>query len=180
MVTKMSAERIGHHIRHIDHLPCDTDHRGLVRFNYRHDTKYLSVLGKLKEMAAKAPQNLQTLAPSRYTTGTMIAITMFLTIAVLILAVGLGSKNYIPNIGHLLLHNDHRAKVELSQSDVSVIEKFQNMAERTQHTAEEVKPGSMHIMQIYFLKNKTLKCSSCTNFDEVWDTSHDGPLPSRS
>jgi hypothetical protein len=66
MVTKMSAERIGHLVRNIDHLSSDTDHRGLVRFEHFLDGRYVSVIEKLKEMAAEAPRALQSRAQSGY------------------------------------------------------------------------------------------------------------------
>jgi len=66
MVTKMSAERIGHHVRNIEHLSSDTDHRGLVRFEHSLDGRYMSVIEKLKEMAAEAPPALQSRARSGY------------------------------------------------------------------------------------------------------------------
>ncbi|KAK6428170.1 hypothetical protein LTR95_015688, partial [Oleoguttula sp. CCFEE 5521] len=64
MVTKMSAERIGHFVRTIDHLPLSTNHRGLVRFEHSQDARYISVIGKLKGMAAEAPVALQLRARS--------------------------------------------------------------------------------------------------------------------
>jgi hypothetical protein len=66
MVTKMSAERIGHHVRNIEHLSSDTNHRGLVRFEHSLDERYVSVIEKLKEMAAEAPRALQSRARSGY------------------------------------------------------------------------------------------------------------------
>ena len=66
MVTKTSAERIGHLVRNIDHLSSNTDHRGLVRFEHSLDSRYVSVIEKLKEMVAKAPQALQSRAHSGY------------------------------------------------------------------------------------------------------------------
>jgi hypothetical protein len=66
MVTKMSAERIGHHVRNIEHLSSDTDHRGLVRFGHSLDGRYVSMVEKLKEMAAEAPLALQSRAQSGY------------------------------------------------------------------------------------------------------------------
>lgn len=66
MVSKMSAERIGHLVRNIDHLSSDTDHRGLVRFEHSFDGRYVSLIEKLKEMAAEAPQALQLRARSGY------------------------------------------------------------------------------------------------------------------
>ena len=66
MVTKMSAERIGHLVRNIDHLSSDTDHRGLVRFDHSLDGRYVSMVEKLKEMAAEAPQALESRARSGY------------------------------------------------------------------------------------------------------------------
>jgi hypothetical protein len=66
MVTKTSAERIGHLVRSIDHLASDTDHRGLVRFDHPQDPRYISVVEKLKEMVADAPQALQLRAGSGY------------------------------------------------------------------------------------------------------------------
>ena len=66
MVTKTSAERIGHLVRDIDHLPLRTDHRGLVRFEHSQDPGYVSIIEKLKEMAAEAPQALESRAQSGY------------------------------------------------------------------------------------------------------------------
>jgi hypothetical protein len=66
MVSKMSAERIGHLVRDIDHLSSETDHRGLVRFEHSFDRRYESLIEKLKEMAAEAPQALQSRARSGY------------------------------------------------------------------------------------------------------------------
>lgn len=66
MVTKMSAERSGHFVRNIDHLSSETDHRGLVRFEHSFDRRYESLIEKLKEMAAEAPQTLQSRARSGY------------------------------------------------------------------------------------------------------------------
>ncbi|KAK5111066.1 hypothetical protein LTR85_012285 [Meristemomyces frigidus] len=54
MVTKTSAERIGHLARDIDHLPSNTDHRALVRFEHSQDNRYRSVVEKLKNIAAEA------------------------------------------------------------------------------------------------------------------------------
>jgi hypothetical protein len=66
MVTKTSAERIGHLVRNIDHLSSDTDHRGLVRFDYSLDRRYMSMVEKLKEMAVEAPRALLSRARSGY------------------------------------------------------------------------------------------------------------------
>ncbi|KAG9570995.1 hypothetical protein KCU71_g790, partial [Aureobasidium melanogenum] len=66
MVTKMSAERIGHLVRNIEHLSSDTDHRGLVRFEHPLEPRYMSMIQKLKEMAGEAPQALQSRAQSGY------------------------------------------------------------------------------------------------------------------
>jgi hypothetical protein len=66
MVTKTSAERIGHLVRNIDHLSSDTDHRGLVRFEHPQDPRYISMIEKLKEMGAEAPHALQSRAGSGY------------------------------------------------------------------------------------------------------------------
>ena len=66
MVTKTSAERIGRLVRDIDHLPLRTDHRGLVRFEHSRDVRYRSTVGKLRRMAAEAPQALQSRARSGY------------------------------------------------------------------------------------------------------------------
>ena len=60
MVSKMSAERIGHLVRNIDHLQLSTDHRGLVRFEHSQDPGYVSIIEKIKEMAAEAPRALQS------------------------------------------------------------------------------------------------------------------------
>lgn len=66
MVTKMSAERIGRLIRDIDHLSSETDHRGLVRFEHPLDRNYVSMIEKLKGMAAEAPRALQSRARTGY------------------------------------------------------------------------------------------------------------------
>jgi hypothetical protein len=66
MVTKMSAERIGHNVRNIEHLASDTDHRSLVRFEHSLDGRYISMIEKLKEMAEEAPQALQSRAHSGF------------------------------------------------------------------------------------------------------------------
>jgi len=55
MVTKSSAERVGSEIRDIEHIPSDTDHRGLVRFDHRQQDEYDSVRGKLCDMVSCAP-----------------------------------------------------------------------------------------------------------------------------
>jgi hypothetical protein len=60
MVTRISAERIGHLARDIEHLPSQSDHRGLVRFEHSGEGRYVSVIEKLKAMAAKAPIALQS------------------------------------------------------------------------------------------------------------------------
>lgn len=54
MVSKTSAERIGHLVRHVDHLPSNSDHRGLVRFEHAQDQRYKSVIAKLAKMAVEA------------------------------------------------------------------------------------------------------------------------------
>jgi hypothetical protein len=57
MVTKMSAERIGHLVRNIDHLSSATDHRGLVRFDHSMDPRYMSMVEKLQAgPAEKQPE----------------------------------------------------------------------------------------------------------------------------
>ena len=66
MVTKTCAERIGHLVRDLDHLPLRTDHRSLVRFEHSQDPGYVSIIEKLKEMATEAPRALQTRAGSGY------------------------------------------------------------------------------------------------------------------
>lgn len=58
MVTKDSAERISNCVRDIDHLPSATDHRGLVRFDHSRDDRYISVIGTIKEIIARASQAL--------------------------------------------------------------------------------------------------------------------------
>ncbi|KAK5711656.1 hypothetical protein LTR17_018291 [Elasticomyces elasticus] len=59
MVTKTSAERIGHSTRTIDHLPSHTDHRGLVRFEHRQDSRYVSLIEKIMSIAPQAPHALR-------------------------------------------------------------------------------------------------------------------------
>jgi hypothetical protein len=81
MVTRMSAERIGHFVRNIDHLPLRTDHRGLVRFEHWQDPRYVSVIEKVKKMAAEAPRALQSRIrtgsfEAQATTSVMVVITI--------------------------------------------------------------------------------------------------------
>lgn len=71
MVTKMSAERIGHSVRNIEHLSSDADHRSLVRFEHSSDQRYISMIEKLKGMAAEAPEALQSRAQSGYFGGSI-------------------------------------------------------------------------------------------------------------
>ena len=66
MVTKTSAERIGHIVRNINHLSSNTDHWGLVRFEHSLDSRYVSVIQKLKGMVARAPEALESRARSGY------------------------------------------------------------------------------------------------------------------
>jgi hypothetical protein len=66
MVTDASAERIGRLVRDMEHLPSQTDHRGLVRFEHSRDVRYRSTVGKLRRMAAEAPRALQSRARSGY------------------------------------------------------------------------------------------------------------------
>jgi len=51
MVTKQSAERISNQVRVLDHLPSESDHRGLVRFDHAHDSKYISLVESIKFIA---------------------------------------------------------------------------------------------------------------------------------
>jgi hypothetical protein len=62
VVTKMSAERIGHLVRNIEHLPLITDHQGLVSYEHSQDSRYTSVVDKLETMAAQAPEVLRSRA----------------------------------------------------------------------------------------------------------------------
>jgi hypothetical protein len=71
MVTNTSAERIGRLVRDMEHLPSQTDHRGLVRFEHSRDVRYRSTVGRLRRMAAEAPQALQSRARSGYFGGAM-------------------------------------------------------------------------------------------------------------
>ena len=80
MVSRMSAERIGHLVRDIDHLSSETDHRGLVRFENSFDRRYVSLIEKLKEMAAEAPQALQSRARSGCFGGEVQASEYFLAV----------------------------------------------------------------------------------------------------
>lgn len=66
-MTKTSAERIGRFTRDIEHLPSHADHRGLVRFEHSQDGRYVSLIEKLKSMAAKAQQTVVPLARYSYT-----------------------------------------------------------------------------------------------------------------
>lgn len=59
MVTKVSAERVGHRVRDDKHIPLATDHRGLVRFEQRPDEKYLSVMDKIHDLVEEAPRVVQ-------------------------------------------------------------------------------------------------------------------------
>jgi hypothetical protein len=61
MVSKMSAEQMGHFVRNIDHLSSETDHRGLVRFEHSFDRRYMALIEQ-----AEAPQALQLRARSGY------------------------------------------------------------------------------------------------------------------
>ena len=54
MVTKASAERVGHLSRDIDHLPSNSDHRGLVRFEHAQDAQYRSTIGQLGKLTGAA------------------------------------------------------------------------------------------------------------------------------
>ena len=64
MVTATSAERIGRLVRDMEHLPSQTDHRGLVKFEHSREVRYRSTIGKLRRMASEAPQALQLRARS--------------------------------------------------------------------------------------------------------------------
>jgi hypothetical protein len=66
MVTDTSAERIGRLVRDIEHLPSQTDHRGLARFEHSRDARYRSTVAKLRRMAEEAPRALQSRARSGY------------------------------------------------------------------------------------------------------------------
>jgi hypothetical protein len=66
MVTDTSAERIGRLVRDMEHLPSQTDHRGLVKFEHSREVRYRSTVGKLRRMASEAPRALQTRARSGY------------------------------------------------------------------------------------------------------------------
>lgn len=66
MVTKMSAERVGYLVRDIDHLSSDSDHRRLVRFEHPRDVRYMSVIDKIRRMAAEAPEALRSRARTGY------------------------------------------------------------------------------------------------------------------
>lgn len=66
MVTDSSAERIGWLVRGMEHLPSQVDHRGLVRFEHSRDTRYRSMIGKLRRMAMEAPEAVQSRAQSGY------------------------------------------------------------------------------------------------------------------
>lgn len=54
LVTQDSAERIGHEVRDINHLPSHSDHRNLVRFEHRQDTRYLSVIEQIRLLVVAA------------------------------------------------------------------------------------------------------------------------------
>jgi hypothetical protein len=66
MVTDTSAERIGRLVRDMEHLPSQTDHRGLARFEHSRDARYRSTVAKLRRMAEEAPRALQSRARSGY------------------------------------------------------------------------------------------------------------------
>ena len=63
MVTQASAGHVGHTIRDLEHIPSPTDHRGLVRFDFPHDDRYISLIGNLKRMAAEASTARPTFNP---------------------------------------------------------------------------------------------------------------------
>jgi hypothetical protein len=69
MVTDSSAERIGRLVRGMEHLPSQVDHRGLVRFEHSRDTRYRSMIGKLRRMAMDAPEALQSRSQYGYLGG---------------------------------------------------------------------------------------------------------------
>ncbi|GAB7336817.1 hypothetical protein MBLNU13_g11325t2 [Cladosporium sp. NU13] len=50
MVTRTSAERIGHLARDIEHLPSQSDHRGLVRFEHSADGRNRKFVGRKEEL----------------------------------------------------------------------------------------------------------------------------------
>ena len=71
MVSKESANSIGHNIRNIRHFPSNADHRHLVRFEDSVDANYFLMKNNLRLMAAQAPQALQSRARSGYFGGAM-------------------------------------------------------------------------------------------------------------
>ena len=65
MVTRTSAAQIGSLVRTINHLPSDTDHRDLVRFEHSHDERYMSVINQLGRMADEAAEAASRAEQSR-------------------------------------------------------------------------------------------------------------------
>lgn len=48
MVDKESAERVTHEYRELDHHPCPTGHRSLVRFDHAADDRYQSLMREIE------------------------------------------------------------------------------------------------------------------------------------
>jgi tetratricopeptide (TPR) repeat protein len=168
MVTKMSAERIGHLVRNIEHLSSDTDHRGLVRFAHPQDNRYTSVIAKLMAMTTEAPQALQSRARSDYlrrgvraTRDTMSLVTMFLTIALLVLAVGLVPGRLIFDNDHLSLRHDYQGLIRFEYSkhlrSVSMTDKPEKMVAEAQQALQlqaRSEQSSAPMKYLPFLQNK--------------------------
>jgi Cdc6-like AAA superfamily ATPase len=57
IVNPISAQYIGHEIRDSRHIPSDTDHRGLVRFDSPHDRRYSDLIRELGKMVREASIN---------------------------------------------------------------------------------------------------------------------------
>ena len=65
MVTRTSAAQIGSLVRTINHLPSDTNHRDLVRFEHPHDERYMPVIDQLRRMADEAAEAASRAEQSR-------------------------------------------------------------------------------------------------------------------
>lgn len=64
MVTQHSATFISNHVGEIDHHASFADHRDLVRFDNPFDTRYVSLIDKLKKMVPDAPAATSSLVPT--------------------------------------------------------------------------------------------------------------------
>lgn len=78
MVTRSSAERISEHVRYVDHLPSDSDHRDLVRFEHRQDGRYLLVIEKIRAIATHARSHYGREGP-RTINSDRLSVALFLS-----------------------------------------------------------------------------------------------------